>query len=91
MTTRHRLTVRLDGRSAIEIETPVRHYEVITQGAQGPAGVLPPETLAQIENNAALVQQASDDAQATRAALDALVGELTHVFQHTAGRTEAMS
>lgn len=91
MNHRHRVNVRLNGGPNITVKRPEAPRQVVTAGRQGPAGTLSVDDLARV--NAAVAQSAtaSREARAANRALEDLVTELTHVFDHTAGKTEAMT
>lgn len=91
MNHRHRVDVRLNGGPTITVKRPEAPRRVVTAGRQGPPGTLSVDDLARV--NAAVAQSAaaSREARAATRALEDLVTELTHTFDHTTGKTEAMT
>lgn len=91
MNARHRIDVRLTGGQTVTVQRPEQPRQVVTSGRQGPAGTLSVDDLARV--NAAVAQSAaaSREARAANQAIESLVAELTNVFDHTTGKTEAMT
>lgn len=91
MNHRHCINVRLNDGPSITVKHPEPPRQVVTAGRQGPAGTLTADDLARV--NAAVAQSAaaSREARAANRAIEDLVTELTSVFDHTTGKTEAMT
>ena len=91
MNARHRIDVRITGGHTVTVKRPEPPRQVVTSGRQGPAGTLSVDDLARV--NAAVAQSAaaSREARAANQAVADLVSELTNVFDHTTGKTEAMT
>ena len=91
MNANHRIDVRLSGGQTVTVKRPEGPRQIVSAGRQGPAGTLAPADLARV--NAAVAQSAaaSREARAASQAVSDLVDELTHLFDHTTGKTEAMT
>lgn len=91
MNQRHRIDVRLQGSPAITVKRPEAPHQVVASGRQGPRGTLSADDHARIGTAVAQSAAASREARAAQRAIEELVTELTHVFDHTTGKTEAMT
>ncbi|MGQ7242819.1 hypothetical protein ACUN9V_05080 [Salinicola sp. V024] len=91
MNQKHRIDVRLAGGQTITIKRPEAPRQVVSAGRQGPAGTLSVHDLARVNAAVAQSAEASREARAANRAVTDLVAELTNVFDHTTGKTEAMT
>lgn len=87
----HRIAIRFNGGPSITVKRPEAPRQVLTASRQGPRGTLSADDHSRINMAVAQSAAASREARAAQSAIEELVTELTHVFDHTTGKTEAMT